>query len=222
MISCVVLTRNRAAYLRMCLKAIAQNTKWPHEIIVVDNGSTDGTIDVADEMYDKGIITKFIYSDNRLGVCARNFGFKSAQGEIIAQIDDDVVMHPGWDSIVIDNINGSVGAVGVQGANINPDWSGFGGDIPVNGLCDVLTGFCWAFKNEGWLYDESFAPFWHEESELQLRMTIEKGYKKKRIPMICSHNCQRRDQVDWEVHDRNLNTIKERYRNIYVSERDRL
>lgn len=206
MISCVILTRNRADHLRMCLKAICQSTTLAHEIIVVDNGSTDKTIEVINSFSD--CIEHFIQSDNSLGVCARNLGFEVAKGKIIAQIDDDVVVHPYWDTTCVNNIHGDVGAVGVQGAYVNPDWSGF--------------GFCWAFKNEGWLYDESFAPFWHEESELQIRMTIEKGYKKKRIPMICSHNCQRKDPVDWDLCGRNLNTIKTRYQHVYKLEKGHL
>lgn len=222
MISVVVLTRNRAPFLRQCLKAIRQHSISPHEVIVVDNGSSDGTAEALHDMKYQGFVDTIITSDNSLGVCARNLAFKVAKGEIIAQVDDDVIVTPKWDKPILSEIYGEIGAVGVQGAYVNPDFCGFGGDIPVNGVCDVLTGYCWAFKNEGWLYDERFAPFWHEESELQMRMTVEKGYRKRRIPMICSHNCQRNETtapMNWELHDRNLGMIREMYKDKFISER---
>jgi hypothetical protein len=74
------------------------------------------------------------------------------------------------------------------------------------------------WKNGPYRYDESFAPFWHEETELQLRMP----FRKRKAPMVCTHNCQRKmNEIDWELHNRNLERVRQFYMGKYVSERDK-
>ncbi|MEN6421044.1 MAG: glycosyltransferase, partial [Smithella sp.] len=44
MTSIVILTFNQLAYTKECVKSLRKHTPEPHEIIFVDNGSTDGTV----------------------------------------------------------------------------------------------------------------------------------------------------------------------------------
>jgi uncharacterized protein YydD (DUF2326 family) len=43
--SIVILTCNQLQYTKKCIESIFQNTRQPYELIIVDNGSTDGTVE---------------------------------------------------------------------------------------------------------------------------------------------------------------------------------
>src|SRR5689334_10679087 len=90
--SIVIPVYNEAAQLGACLRAIAQQTVKPLEVIVVDNNSTDGTRAVA-EAYD--FVT--VLEEPRQGVVhARSRGFDAARGDIIARIDADSILPADW------------------------------------------------------------------------------------------------------------------------------
>jgi glycosyltransferase involved in cell wall biosynthesis len=96
-ISVVIATRNRADYLRKALESLAHQTLDPihYEIIVVDNGSQDETRRVV-EKYDTSATLRYIF-EPIIGLSrARNTGWKNAQGEIIALIDDDAIASAEW------------------------------------------------------------------------------------------------------------------------------
>ena len=93
MISVVVLTHNRLPFLRECVASIRTNPLPAHEIIIVDNASTDGT---ADEFRDSpGIRVVRFENDAELSTC-RNAGIDAARGDIIAFTDDDCVVEKDW------------------------------------------------------------------------------------------------------------------------------
>src|SRR5215218_5513436 len=91
-VSIVVPVYNEGAQLAACLEAIAAQRSVPYEVIVVDNNSTDDTIAVA-----KSFNFVKLLRESRQGVVhARNRGFDAARGQIIARIDADTVLPPGW------------------------------------------------------------------------------------------------------------------------------
>lgn len=95
MISILVLTRNRKSALRRCLESLEQQTTSDFEVVVVDNGSTDGTVEML-EQYSR---CRIVYVDNRAGGSfaeARNRGLDAAHGEIVAFIDDDCTAERRW------------------------------------------------------------------------------------------------------------------------------
>jgi glycosyltransferase involved in cell wall biosynthesis len=95
-ISLVICTRNRAAQLADCLKSLLQiecSHRW--ELVIVDNGSTDDTIDVVEQFrlsFD-GRLTVLTESSPGLAK-ARNRGWKAASGNIIVFTDDDCYPDP--------------------------------------------------------------------------------------------------------------------------------
>lgn len=87
-VSFVVPTRNCARTLENCLRSIRDQT-YPHlEVIVVDNTSTDRTVQIALEYAD----TVFDYGPERSA--QRNAGARAARGAVIAFIDSDMVIEP--------------------------------------------------------------------------------------------------------------------------------
>ncbi|MET3425089.1 glycosyltransferase involved in cell wall biosynthesis [Actinoplanes tereljensis] len=97
LISVVVPVYNEEQFLRACLDAVFGQDEPVHEVIVVDNGSSDGTLRVLDEY--AGRVT--LLSEPRRGVQhARNRGFDAAGGDVIGRIDADTRLGPGWSRAV--------------------------------------------------------------------------------------------------------------------------
>lgn len=90
-ISVVIPTLNRINTLQRALDSVINQTYKPSEIIVVDNGSSDGTLKFLREQYPK--IT--ILTENKIGVSsARNKGIKKSINQWIALLDSDDAWHP--------------------------------------------------------------------------------------------------------------------------------
>jgi GT2 family glycosyltransferase len=117
-ISIVVCTYNGMHTIRECMEGLAR-VEYPNfEVIVVDDGSTDGTADVARE-YD----VRLIQTENRGLSNARNLGMQSATGEIIAYIDDDAYPDPHWLHYVAHTLRTTTFAA-VGGPNLPPPGDG--------------------------------------------------------------------------------------------------
>jgi glycosyltransferase involved in cell wall biosynthesis len=90
-ISVVVTCYNAEATLADALASIIAQALPPHEVIIVDDGSTDGSIAVARSMLPSATI---IEQENQGVSAARNTGLASATGTAIAFLDDDDIWHP--------------------------------------------------------------------------------------------------------------------------------
>jgi glycosyltransferase involved in cell wall biosynthesis len=90
LISCIVPVFNGARYLREALESIFQQTYRPLEVIIADDGSTDGTVAVA-QSYGDGIT--YLKQANAGPAAARNLGLSRARGEFVAFLDADDLWH---------------------------------------------------------------------------------------------------------------------------------
>lgn len=92
-ISLVIPAFNEEAYLGKCLDAVMANVKGRAcEIIVVDNDSTDGTAKVARGY--PGVT--YVFEPEKGITKARQRGYRSARGEIVAYVDADTRPPAGW------------------------------------------------------------------------------------------------------------------------------
>lgn len=90
LVSVIIPTYNRKTLITECLDSILSQTYQPLEIIVVDDGSTDGTVPMLKEQYgDSIVIIQLAHSG--LPAVARNAGVQQARGEFIAFCDSDDV-----------------------------------------------------------------------------------------------------------------------------------
>ena len=94
-ISVVIITRNRAEWLRDALNSVVRQSRRPDEVVVVDNASEDYTKDVVATFVDR-LNIKYVYESVRGIPSARNAGVRNATGDIIAFIDDDCVADEDW------------------------------------------------------------------------------------------------------------------------------
>lgn len=91
-ISIVIPVFNEAEYLKSCLDSIARQSIAPDEVIVVDNNSTDGSLQVAKACPFVRVIT-----EKQQGVLyPRNTGFDAAKSDIIGRIDADTRLPENW------------------------------------------------------------------------------------------------------------------------------
>jgi len=93
MISIIIPTLNEDKYIGKTLEAISRQD-WPKgnvEIIVVDNGSSDRTIQIS-----KKFDTKILVNEKKGAAASRNCGAAVASGDIIGFIDADCIIPPDW------------------------------------------------------------------------------------------------------------------------------
>lgn len=95
-LSVIIPTFNRSELLLLALASVVAQTVRPHEIIVVDDGSTDATQDVLADFARQhaDIELRVLRQENRGPSAARNAGVMAARGELIAFLDDDDIWLP--------------------------------------------------------------------------------------------------------------------------------
>ena len=91
LISSIVPVFNGEQYLKEALDSIRAQTYRPLEIIVADDGSTDGTAAV---VAGYGEQVRYLFQPNAGPAAARNLGLNAAQGEFVAFLDHDDLWHP--------------------------------------------------------------------------------------------------------------------------------
>jgi len=102
LVSIIVLSHNKAAYTKRCLESVMAATYTPFELILVDNGSSDGTVEVLHDVQDTcrhgDIGCELILNDTNVGaVRGRNQALEKVRGRFIVFMDNDVeAIDPQW------------------------------------------------------------------------------------------------------------------------------
>ncbi|MCX7824571.1 MAG: glycosyltransferase [Verrucomicrobiae bacterium] len=89
LVSVIIPTHNRKRLLAEAVDSVLAQTVRDLEVIVVDDGSTDGTGDSVRERYDREPRVRYIWQANAERAVARNRGITAAQGEFLAFLDSD-------------------------------------------------------------------------------------------------------------------------------------
>lgn len=97
-VSIVVLTHDNLAFNRMCLTSIFENTEYPnYELIVVDNASTDGTVDELRRLKASVRQLRIILNEQNAGFGpGNNQGLSAATGDIFILLNNDTIVPRGW------------------------------------------------------------------------------------------------------------------------------
>ncbi len=111
-ISVIIPVRNEAGKIQQCLAAVFSQSLKPHDVIVIDGHSTDGTVEKV-----RKFPAKIFYEDAHSIACARQIGVENAEGEYIAFTDADCVPDREWLSNLVKEFD--EGIIGVGGAAIN-------------------------------------------------------------------------------------------------------
>lgn len=89
LVSIVVTCFNQACYLERSVQSVLSQTFTDLECIIVDDGSTDGTREVAQGFQSRDSRVSYFYKENGGVSSARNCGFRQAKGEWIQFLDSD-------------------------------------------------------------------------------------------------------------------------------------
>jgi GT2 family glycosyltransferase len=150
--SVIVVCWNAADVLGRCLDQLLAQDYANYELIVVDDGSTDRTLAVAEEASSRGEMTLLHSQKNRGCPHARNLGLRQARGQIVAFVDADGFVAASWLRHVV---------------------SAFGTDATIGGVAStvffdanplVINGAGGIVNRQGWAADLSMnASFEHAE-----------------------------------------------------------
>lgn len=105
-ISVIVPVYNAEAYLRQCLQSIADQTYHALQIIVVDDGSTDGSLRIAQQAAEQDKHIVVLHQSNQGQAAARNTAMRHATGDYIAFVDADDLLEKDYLATLYDAING--------------------------------------------------------------------------------------------------------------------
>lgn len=98
LVSVIIPTHNRALLLVEALESVYHQTYRPIEVIVIDDGSTDGTQETIKNLLNTKASTDFqilyLYQENKGPSAARNAGLRAASGAYIQFLDSDDLIHP--------------------------------------------------------------------------------------------------------------------------------
>lgn len=195
--SIVILTYNNLDHTKQCIESIRRYTnKDEYEIIVVDNASSDDTVQWLNEQND---IIKILNSENQGFPKGCNQGIEISTGENILLLNNDVIVTPHW----LDNLttalysNENVGAVGAITNScsyyqaIQTNYKNYDELMKFADMVNVsdsakweerlkLIGFCMLIKksvvNKIGLLDERFTPGNFEDDDYSYRIR-QAGYK---------------------------------------------
>lgn len=170
-ISVVVPCYNAGKYLDICLRSLFNQTVKPAEIIVVDDGSTDNSSEIASRYP-----VRLLRHDVNRGIAsARNTGTVAAKGDVVLYIDADCVADYNLVENVLESFRGT-NIIGVGGTGVEVPKPGLanryrakylaqtlGKTKIVNPLC--LFGQCFAFRKSALLNIGLFDPIFKTNAE---------------------------------------------------------
>lgn len=93
-ISVIIPVYNSEKYLRKTLESLLNQTMKSFEVIMVNDGSSDSSLDIMNEYREKYIMSRIINIKNSGASAARNIGIEYAQGEYLSFIDSDDFISP--------------------------------------------------------------------------------------------------------------------------------
>jgi glycosyltransferase involved in cell wall biosynthesis len=99
LVSIVVVCCNQLEYTRLCLHSVLQHSRAPFELLLVDNGSSDGTRDYLEELRTqrRPARTVLLRNDTNLGYpAACNQALEQVRGQYLVFLHNDTVVTPGW------------------------------------------------------------------------------------------------------------------------------
>ncbi|HXP94347.1 MAG TPA: glycosyltransferase [Candidatus Binatia bacterium] len=182
MISIIIATRDRASYLLRALDSLERQIDAPpFEVIVVDNGSTDETPQIARAAAGRFALTYLHEAEPNRGA-ARNRGLARAGGELIAFIDDDVWL-PQRFLAAHAAAHAAEASLAVSGPIINvPSYDVMPRPTPANYsrafFCTCNVSLPKAALEAAGGFDERFRLYGWEDTELGLRLR-ESGLRRR-------------------------------------------
>lgn len=141
--SIVLVTHNQWRLTKACLDSIRLRTDEPFELIVVDNGSTDGTPEFLQASSDVRLIRN---AENRGFPAAVNQGIAIARGAQVLLLNNDTLVTTGWLSSLLEafTVDPQIGLVGPVSNHVSGSQQVA---VTYRDLAD-LDGFAWEWRSQ--------------------------------------------------------------------------
>lgn len=123
-VSIVIPAWNEAERIADCLTNATRQTMAPHEVIVVDNKSTDNTSEIVERFIadNPQVTVKLMHQDEEQGLIpTRNYGLNHATGDVVGRIDSDTMLKPDWVEVVSGIFTEDEEAMGATGPMVYYD-----------------------------------------------------------------------------------------------------
>jgi len=120
--SIIILSHNQLDYTRRCIESVLRYTDEPCELILIDNGSTDGTLAYLEQLRSTTANIQVISNpDNRGFPAAVNQGIRAASGKQILLLNNDTIVATGWLRRMLDVLQSDphIGLVGPVSNNVS-------------------------------------------------------------------------------------------------------
>src|ERR1700676_1411491 len=99
-VSVTIVTYNSGRFIKRCLESVLAQRYANKEIIVIDNASTDGTVDILEQFEDR---CQIIYNDENIGfAAAQNQAIRSSTGGWVLTLNPDVLLLPNFIQALVD------------------------------------------------------------------------------------------------------------------------
>src|SRR5437588_1986054 len=100
-VSVTIVTYNSGRFIKRCLESVLAQRYPNREIIVIDNASTDGTVDILEQFEDR--CCQIIYNDENIGfAAAQNQAIRIGSGDWVLTLNPDVLLLPNFIQALVD------------------------------------------------------------------------------------------------------------------------
>src|SRR5438309_8496532 len=101
LVSVTIVTYNSGRFIKRCLESVLAQRYPNREIIVIDNASTDGTVDILEQFEDR--CCQIIYNDENIGfAAAQNQAIRISTGDWVLTLNPDVLLLPNFIQALVD------------------------------------------------------------------------------------------------------------------------
>jgi len=131
LVSVTVVTYNSGRFIKRCLESVLEQKYGNLEVVVIDNASTDGTVDLLEQFADR---CRIYYNDENIGfAAAQNQAIALSRGEWVLTLNPDVLLLPNFIQALVDagQVDPKVGTICGKLLTIRPTF-----DLPEKELVD--------------------------------------------------------------------------------------
>lgn len=151
-VSIIILAYNNLEFSRACIESVLKHTHYPNlEIIIVDNGSSDSSIEYFEEISAQQASVKVVRNEENLGFSGgNNSGMLVASGQILVLLNNDTYVAPGWLYALVSKMNGprALDLAGPVTKNIGNEARVDIAYDSMEGMIDAATDYTWQHAGE--------------------------------------------------------------------------
>jgi glycosyltransferase involved in cell wall biosynthesis len=188
-ITVVVLTCDSARTVEACLASLAAQRLAPEEVLVVDDASTDGTLDLM-RAFAAVLPIRVLANGARSISRGRNIGLAHAVTPLVAFLDSDATADPGWTAALVAAFEADPRVAVVGGAVVATHASGFAAAVAVNDDTvrrlathgSLLLGGCNLAVHRELLAGEEFDERWRHAEDIEFVRRVSARYRWRVAP----------------------------------------